>query len=199
MAEPASHPWMDDGGPPVILSAGRLAEQKDYPTLINAFARVAAQRPCRLIILGEGRLRKQLQRLVESLGLTDRVSLPGWVENPFAFMSRAALFVLSSRNEGLPGVLIQAMACGCPCVSTACPAGPAEILQNGRLGPLTPVGDAVGLAAAINSVLDRRTDGRTLRERAAHFSAETAVSAYDRLIMSVIREHDRHPSGLGQP
>ena len=158
---------------------------------------MAARRPCRLIILGEGRLRKQLERLVASLGLADRVSLPGWVENPFSFMSRAALFVLSSRNEGLPAVLIQAMACGCPCVSTDCPAGPAEILQGGRLGPLVPVGDAVGLAEAINSVLDRRTDGRKLRERAVHFSAETAISAYDRLITSVIHERTRHPSPLG--
>ena len=189
MTEPASHPWMDDGGSPVILSAGRLSEQKDYPTLIKAFAQVAAHRPCRLIILGEGRLRGQLQRLVERLGLADSISLPGWVENPFAFMSRAALFVLSSRYEGLPGVLIQALACACPCVSTDCPTGPGEILQGGRFGTLVPVGDPARLAAAINSVLDRPANGRTLRERAADFSAERAVSAYEHLITSVVRKH----------
>ncbi|MCY4489744.1 MAG: glycosyltransferase [Deltaproteobacteria bacterium] len=146
---------MEDGGPPVILSAGRLSAQKDYPTLIKAFSRVAEERPCRLIILGEGRRRRRLERLLKNLGLTDRASLPGWVDNPFAFMSRAALFVLSSRYEGLPGVLIQALACGSPCVSTDCPTGPAEILRGGELGPLVPVGDPLPLAEAMTSVLER--------------------------------------------
>ena len=196
MAQPANHPWMNDGGAPVILSAGRLAEQKDYPTLIKAFARVAAHRRCRLIILGEGGMRTPLERLVEDLGLTGQVSLPGWVDNPFAFMSRAALFVLSSRYEGLPGVLIQALACGCPCVSTDCPAGPAEILQGGRLGPLVPVGDPVRLAEAMTSVLDRPTNDQTLREGVAHFTAERAVTAYERLLMSVIRERTDGSSAL---
>ncbi len=188
MVQPANHPWMNDGGAPVILSAGRLAKQKDHPTLIKAFARVSANRRCRLIILGEGRRRKALERLVQGLGLIDRVSLPGWVDNPFALMSRAALFVLSSRHEGLPGVLVQALACGCPCVSTDCPAGPAEILQGGRLGPLVPVGDPLRLAEAMTAVLDQPTDRRTLREGAAPFSAERAVSAYERLILSTISD-----------
>ncbi len=186
MAQPANHPWMNDGGAPVILSVGRLAAQKDYATLIRAFARVSASRRCRLIILGEGGRRKALERLVGALGLADRVSLPGWVDNPFAFMSRAALFVLSSRHEGLPGVLVQALACGCPCVSTDCPAGPTEILQGGRLGPLVPVGDPVRLAEAMTAVLDQPADRQTLREGADRFSAEKAVSAYERLILSVI-------------
>ena len=198
MAQPANHPWMNDGGAPVILSAGRLAGQKDYSTLIKAFARVAASRRCRLIILGEGGRRKPLERLVKALGLTDRVSLPGWVDNPFALMSRAALFVLSSRHEGLPGVLVQALACGCPCVSTDCPAGPAEILQGGRLGPLVPVGDPVRLAEAMTGVMDQPTDRQMLREGAAHFSAERAVSAYERLIMSIIRERRHGFSALEQ-
>ena len=185
MAAPANHPWMSGGREPVILSAGRLSRQKDYPTLVKAFARVAATRPCRLIVLGEGGRRKALERLVQKLGLTDRVSLPGWVDNPLAFMSRASLFVLSSRYEGLPGVLVQALACGCPCVSTDCPWGPAEILQGGRLGPLVPVGDPVRLADAIISVLDRPPEKQSLRETAARFSAERAVSAYEDLIFSV--------------
>ena len=189
MAQPAKHPWMGEGRIPVILSAGRLVSVKDYSTLIHAFARVAGQRPCRLIILGEGRLRGPLERLVASLGLADCVSLPGWVDNPFAFMSRAALFVLSSRYEGLPGVLIQALACGCPCVSTDCPSGPAEVLQGGRLGPLVPVGDAVRLAEAMTAVLDQPPDGKTLREGAAVFSADRSALAYERLIASVIRSH----------
>ena len=187
MAAPANHPWMSDGREPVILSAGRLSRQKDYPTLVKAFARVAANRPCRLIILGEGGRRKALERLVRKLGLTDRVSLPGWVDNPLAFMSRASLFVLSSRYEGLPGVLVQALACGCPCVSTDCPSGPAEILQGGRLGPLVPVGDPVRLAEAMMSVLDQPPEKQVLQETAMRFSAEKAVTAYEDLIFSVSR------------
>ena len=100
MEESPSHPWLSDGGPPVILSAGRLVALKDFSTLIRAFARLAPRRPCRLIIAGEGRMRRRLERLVGRLGLRDRVSLPGWVDNPFAFMSRASLFVVSSTYEG---------------------------------------------------------------------------------------------------
>ena len=190
MAERPNHPWLLDGGAPVILAAGRLENQKDYPTLIKAFARVASRRPCRLIILGEGKRRKALEGLVRGLKLTDWVSLPGWVENPFAFVSRASLFVLSSRYEGLPGVLVQALACGCPCVSTDCPAGPAEILQDGKFGPLVPVGDEVALAEAMDRVLEQPPDRHVLQQRAADFSAETSVAAYEKLISTLVFEHD---------
>ncbi len=125
------HPWMTDDGPPVILAAGRLARVKDFPTLLRAFRQVSRNRRVRLIILGEGSWRKRLEKMIRKLGLQEKVSLPGWVSNPYAFMSRVSLFVLSSRYEGLPGVLIQAMACGCPCVSTNCQAGASEILDNG--------------------------------------------------------------------
>ena len=189
MTQPANHPWMADGGAPVILSAGRFSAQKDYPTLVKAFARVAETRPCRLIILGEGGRRRSLERLVSRLGLTKLVSLPGWMENPFAFMSRAALFVLSSRFEGLPGVLVQALACGCPCVSTDCPAGPAEVLQGGRLGPLVPVGDPIRLAEAMVSALDRPGRRQTLRDGVAGFAAERAISDYESLLTSIIQEY----------
>ena len=187
IAAPPNHPWLSsDTATPVVLAAGRLSEQKDFPTLIKAFARIAARRTCRLIILGEGQKRKHLEDLIMGLGLGDRVSLPGWVENPFAFMARASLFVLSSRFEGLPGVLVQALACGCPSVSTDCPAGPGEILQGGRLGPLVPVGDHVALAKAMEQVLDRPPDRRVLQERGAEFSVENAVGAYENLIAKVI-------------
>ncbi len=186
MAEPPDHPWLLDGEEPVILAAGRLSYQKDYSTLIKAFARLVARRSCRLIILGEGRRRKVLERLVEDLRLNDRVSLPGWVENPFAFMSRASLFVLSSRHEGLPGVLIQALACGCPCVSTDCPSGPAEVLQDGRVGPLVVVGDEAALAEAMARTLDQPPDGRELKQRAAYFSVDRAAAAYEDLLSTVV-------------
>lgn len=192
MSQRPDHPWLLDGGAPVILAAGRLTPQKDYPTLLKAFARLAARRPCRLIILGEGECRDEIERLINELELTDSVSLPGWVENPFAFMSRASLFVLSSMHEGLPGVLIQALACGCPCVSTDCPAGPAEVLRDGEFGPLVPVGDEVALADAMARVLDEPPDRQRLKEHGARFSEERAVAAYEDLLSSVVR-----PAGRG--
>ncbi len=181
------HPWFLDGGAPIVLAVGRLTAQKDYPTLIKAFSRLTARRPCRLIILGEGKKRKNLEDLVEDLHLADQVSLPGWVGNPFAFMSHASLFVLSSLHEGLPGVLVQALACGCPCVSTDCPAGPSEILQGGEFGPLVPVGDDVALAEAMFRVLAQPPERRMLQQRAACFSADQAVAAYEELISALVR------------
>lgn len=178
-AAPA-HPWFGDGGAPIVLGAGRLAPQKDFPTLIEAFRRVSAARACRLVILGEGRLRPQLEDRVRALGLEDRVSLPGWVENPYALMSRADLFVLSSQHEGFPGVLVEALACGCPAASTDCPAGPSEILEDPGL--LAPVGDAEALSQIIQRVLDRPVDKEALRARAARFSMERSVDGYERLI-----------------
>ena len=186
MTQLPNHPWLLDGGTPVVLAAGRLAKAKDFATLIKAFARLVWRRPCRLVILGEGKERKRLQRLVERLKLKAWVSLPGWVENPFAYMSRASLFVVSSTYEGLSLVLVEALACGCPCVSTDCPSGPAEILQNGEIGPLVPVGDEVALAAAMERVLDRPPNRRVLQRRAADFSANRAVTAYEKLLMDLV-------------
>lgn len=175
--EPADHPWFGDGGPPVLLGAGRLAPEKDFATLIEAFRRVAAERPCRLVILGEGRLRRELESQVRALGLEAHVSLPGWAENPFAFMARAALFVLSSRHEGFGNVLVEALACGCPAVSTDCPAGPAEILEDPVL--LAPVGDPEALAHTMLRALAAPVDKTALRAKAARFSAESAAIGYE--------------------
>jgi len=177
------HPWFLDNGPSIILACGRFKKAKDYPTLVKAFALLSAQRPCRLLILGEGELREQIEALVRELNLQENVSLPGWADNPFAFMFRASLFVLSSRNEGLPGVLIQALACGCPCVSTDCPSGPAEILQDGAIGPLVPVGDDAALADAMARVLDNPPDQQKLLARAGFFSAEKSARMYENLIL----------------
>ena len=183
--EAPDHPWFCDSGPPVVLGAGRLAPQKDFPTLIEAFRRVAAGRPCRLLILGEGPLRSDLEGRVRSLGLRDCVSLPGWAENPYAFMARAALFVLSSRHEGFPGALVEALACGCPAVSTDCPAGPSEILEDPAL--LAPVGDPEALARVMLRALDRPVDKAALRRKAARFSMERAVEGYEGVADRVLR------------
>lgn len=179
---PVDHPWLVPGGPPVVLSVGRLVDQKDFATLLRAFARVRAEREVRLIILGEGKRREALASLAEGLGIAASVDLPGFVENPFAYMARAAVFVLSSAYEGLPGVLIQALACGCPVVSTDCPDGPSEVLLGGAYGPLVAVGDAAAMAAAISRVLDAPPDPESLRQRAEAFSSERSTDGYLRVL-----------------
>ena len=124
------HPWLRAGEPPVVLGIGRLTLQKDFPTLIRAFALVRRQRSVRLIILGEGGDRPALEALVAELGLGEDVALPGFRDNPLAYLSASALFVLSSAWEGLPTVLIEALAAGTRVVSTDCRSGPREILQE---------------------------------------------------------------------
>lgn len=176
-----AHPWLASPTVPVVVAAGRLIAQKDFATLLDAFARVRRQRLARLLILGEGELRGALEAQAVRLGIGADVALPGFDPNPFAAMRAASLFVLSSRFEGLPGVLIQAMACGARVVSTDCPSGPREVLQDGRWGRLVPVGDAQAMAAAIAAALDER-DPPDVRVRAADFSEELAVARYARAL-----------------
>ncbi len=178
-AEP-DHPWFGDSGSPIVLGAGRLAPQKDFPTLIEAFRRVRTERRCRLVILGEGPSRRELENRVRVLGLEEDVSLPGWAMNPWAYMARAGLFVLSSRHEGLPGALVEALACGCPAVSTDCPSGPAEILEDPAL--LAPVGDPDALAGVMLRALARPADRAAFRAKAMRFSLDRAVDGYERVI-----------------
>src|SRR5690606_4100549 len=188
--EPLEHAWFQPDAPPVVLGVGALTEQKDFPTLIRAFARVRARRPCRLMILGQGKTpedtaarQAELRFLAKGLGCADDLELPGFVQNPFKYMARASLFVLSSRYEGLPGVVIQALACGCPVVSTDCPHGPAEILAGGRYGRLVPVGDDAALADAIAATLAAPPAAAMLRARAGLFSVESAVDRYLELLL----------------
>jgi glycosyltransferase involved in cell wall biosynthesis len=183
--QPVAHRWFLPGAPPVVLGVGSLSARKDFPTLVRAFARLRAERNCRLVILGEAASPKKTQEqqalllaLAASLGVAADVDLPGFVANPFAYMARASVFVLSSAFEGLPGALIQAMACGCPAVSTDCPSGPAEILDNGRFGALVPVGDDPAMAAAIATTLDRPIAAATMQARASMFSVDRAVDRY---------------------
>jgi len=191
---PIGHPWLAPGGPPVILAAGRFVPQKDLPTLVRAFARVRTARPARLVILGDGPRRPQIAALVRRLHLADDVDLPGFVDNPFAWMSRAAVFVLSSAWEGLPGVLIEAMACGCPVVSTDCPSGPAEILAGGAYGGLVPVGDAAALARAILATLDRPPDRVALVARAGEFASDRAIDRYLDVLAEVAARRPPSPT-----
>jgi glycosyltransferase involved in cell wall biosynthesis len=135
-----THKWFTDDYQ-VVMGLGRLTAQKDFETLIRAFAQAEKPEQARLVIFGEGEDRIQLKDLVLDLGLHDLVDLPGYTNEPYAHLSNASLFVLSSAWEGLPTVLIEALALACPVVSTDCPTGPSEILQNGRYGALVPVGD----------------------------------------------------------
>ena len=183
-----SHPWLEPGAPPVVLGVGRLSRQKDFATLVRAFARVRQQRAARLMILGQGEERDRLEALARELGVADDVSLPGFVSNPYAYISRAAAVVLSSRWEGLPAVLIESLALGTPVVSTDCESGPREILRGGADGPLVPVGDAPRMAEAIATVLSRARP--TIADDVWRpFTLDVAVDQYVRLMRLETRQH----------
>lgn len=177
-AQEVVHPWLRTRVFPVICAAGRLTRQKDFATLIDAVAQVNRHRECGLIILGEGKLRAQLERQVQERGLQDQVSMPGFVSNPYAWMARADLFVLSSRWEGSPNVLKEALALGIPVVSTDCPSGPREILAAGRYGALVPMGDATALAHAIEQTLKNPLPPEELKQAVAGYTVETSTRAY---------------------
>lgn len=177
-AEPCPHPWFRPGQPPVILGAGRFQRQKDFPTLIRSFARIREQRGCRLVILGEGRGREGLKGLVADLGLKQEVDLPGFQPNPYPFVARADLFVLSSAWEGSPNALTEAMALGTPVVSTDCPSGPRELLHGGRFGPLVPVGDVEALALAMAQTLNRHPPPEVLKAAVMDYSQAKSTQHY---------------------
>jgi glycosyltransferase involved in cell wall biosynthesis len=168
--------------PPVILGVGRLTPQKDFPTLIRAFALVRQQQPARLILLGEGEERSSLASLIEELHLQEEVDLPGFVDNPFAYMARARVLVLSSAWEGFGNVLVEAMAAGTPVVSTDCPSGPAEILANGEYGQLVGIADSEAMARAILKILDCPPDQHQLKQRVMEFSVEKILAQYRSII-----------------
>lgn len=177
-AAPTGHAWFDHKDRPVILAVGNLNEVKDHATLVKAFARVRAALPARLVILGDGPQRTALERLARQLDVSEDMDLPGFEANPYAFMARADVFALSSRVEGLPSALTEALACGCPVVSTDCPSGPAEILAGGKYGRLVPVCDDGALAEAIVATLHEPHDRDRLHRRGAMFSVERAVERY---------------------
>jgi len=185
------HTWFAPPSCPVLVSAGRLDSQKDFITLIRAFSQVVMKRPVRLIILGEGPEREALERLINELGIAENVLLPGFVENPFAYFAHAQLFVLSARYEGFGMVIAEALACGCPVVSTDCPSGPAEILENGRYGTLVPIANPAAMAQAIERALDEPADKAALRKRAADFAPEPIARRYLQIVDRCIQGSDR--------
>jgi glycosyltransferase involved in cell wall biosynthesis len=175
--QPVNHPWFESEEIPVILGVGRLHPQKDFPTLIRAFSKVRQVYPARLVILGSGPEQKNLETLVYQLGLKQEVAFLGFVQNPYAYMAKASVFVLSSAWEGLGNVLVEALAVGTPVVSTNCESGPGEILADGKFGWLTPVGDSEAIAQAILKVLSgniKSVDPNWLHQ----FTLETCVEKY---------------------
>lgn len=183
-SEPIEHPWFAEGEPPVILGIGRLTEAKDFSTLIRAFAVLRKSTAARLMILGEGQDRTKLETLIKELGLSnDDVSLPGFVDNPYTYIGHCRAFVLSSKWEGLPSVLIEAIICGAPVISTDCPSGPKEILENGKWGRLVPVGDVCALAEAVKNTVDvsKRPQMET---RASAFGFELSIKGYLQLLQT---------------
>lgn len=177
-AEAVEHRWLVPGEPPLILAVGRLKKQKNFLLLIEAFARLRRRRSAHLLILGEGEERARLEAAVRLHGLDRDVEMPGFVSNPPAFMARASLLALSSSWEGLPTVVVEALAVGCPVVATDCPSGPREILGSGRWGRLVPMDDAEAFARAMQETLEAEILRDELRARARTYRTESVVAQY---------------------
>ena len=176
--EPIDHPWLASQDSPVILGAGRFTRQKDFITLIKAFALARKEIDCRLIILGAGQLAEEYRRLAKQLEIEEAISLPGFKQNPYPYMKQASLFVLSSAWEGSPNVLSEALALGTPVVSTDCPSGPREVLQNGRIGPLVPVGNVERLAEAIVKTLKAPPPESLLKSAVEEYNVAKSAQHY---------------------
>jgi len=170
--------WLDHANTPLITGVGRLTLQKDFPALIRAFAIVRARQACRLVILGEGSARKNLQQLARQLGVDNDVHMPGFKDNPYAYLARSRLFVLSSQWEGSPNALTEAMALGIPVVATDCPSGPRELLNDGCYGPLVPVGNVQALAQAMAQTLSKPLEPEPLRQAVAEYAMQNSAKAY---------------------
>ena len=185
---PVHHPWLTNKDRPVFVTAGRLVEMKDHRNLLHAFALHVEQHPARLMLLGVGPMLEELRALAGSLGIAEHVAFEGFVSNPLPYMREADAFVLSSRSEGFGNVLVEAMGCGTPVVSTDCPHGPADILAHGKYGTLVPPRDPGALAAALGRVLQdrRRWPSESLRGRAEAFSYAACADGYAGLFRSLV-------------
>lgn len=195
---PAEHRWLvANNGESLILSVARLNKNKDISTLLRAIALLRRERAIRLLILGDGPEREQLGCLCKELSLDDMVEFAGWVSNPYPYIKAANLVALSSRSEGFGRILAESLALGTAVVSTDCPGGPREILDDGRFGPLVPVGDAGAFAAAIRQVLDHPPDRKQLSRRGMDFSVDNSIHEYLRVLQLSDRSQDL--LGIGHP
>jgi len=193
--ESVDHPWFLDQKIPLVIAVGRLVGCKDYPTLLNALSLVIKERPAKLAILGRGPEEIKLKKLVYDLGLFKSVDFLGFQENPFEYMSKASVFVLSSLQEGFGNVIIEAMACGTPVISTDCPVGPGEIIESGKNGILVPVKDYRALSQAILKMLNDSSLSKSIVKegfkRAKDFSVEESVKEYEKVFQELTdKKHD---------
>lgn len=186
--ESPQHAWFEQRDVPVVLGIGRFVPQKNFPLLVHALAELRKKRRVRLVLLGgdkssleQARHKAELEALARELGVTEDLDMPGYKENPYPYLRRASVFALSSRFEGFGNVLVEALFCGCPVVSTDCPSGPAEILRDGEFGRLVPVDDEKSMADALDAALDAEIDSRVLRARGEEFSVDRAVENYSAL------------------
>lgn len=190
--EQVGHPWFLDSRIPIILAAGRLVKQKDYPTLLLAFKSVIQKKPARLVILGEGIERNKLENFSSEIGASNNVAFLGFVENQYKYMKGASVFVLSSAHEGFGNVIVEAMACGTPVISTDCKSGPNEIIKNGKNGILVPVGDCNALADAILMVLNNSYLAQQLsqegKKRAEFFLFKTGIKKYEQVFQKILKK-----------
>ena len=175
----------------LVLAVGRLVKQKNFTMLVRAISEARKKKNIKLLILGEGPERQAIEREAQSVGIEKHLSMPGWLPNPYSYMKRADLFVLSSNHEGFPNALVEALACGCPVLSTDCPHGPREILENGLWGQLTPIDDHITMCNAINDTLNQKSDSEKLRNRASTFTVESSVRRLDFLFQETVRNADR--------
>lgn len=184
------HPWLDDAdtGPPVIVGLGRFVHQKGFDLLVDAFDRVCRQRPCRLLLFGDGPQREALENRIRQLGLDELAALPGVTSKPYAVLSRADLFVLPSRWEGMPAVLIEALAVGCPVVAADCPGGVAEVIEDGGIAGLVPTDDVPALADAMLSGLSRKPDRDALRRAVLPYHTGPAITAHERWLQQYVNK-----------
>ncbi len=178
-----SHPASRHGG--LIIAIGRLSPEKDFATLIAAFAALREERDVRLQILGEGSERPALERRIAALGVADVVDLPGFVADPIQYLRHASLFVSTSRHEGFGNAIVEALACGVPIVATDAPHGPRDILRDGKLGTLVPPDDLCGLVDAMAAALDEPADPGPLQARAADFTTERAVARFAEVLIGL--------------
>jgi glycosyltransferase involved in cell wall biosynthesis len=188
-AEKPDHPWFD-GDLPIVLGVGRLDRQKDFMTLLRAFERLRAVRPCRLMIVGEGPSRGELEGARAASPFAEDIALPGFTVRPFSYMANCSVFVLSSRYEGQPNVLIEALACGAPVVATDCPSGPRDILEEGRYGRLVSVGDAVTMAQAISTTLDAPLHRKLSQARGYDLTLAKSTAIYLDALFREPRHHE---------
>jgi glycosyltransferase involved in cell wall biosynthesis len=186
---PVEHPWLSQKDRPVFVTAGRLVPMKDHQILLRALAIHLRTHPARLIVLGAGPKHAELQALAGSLGIAEHVAFAGFVSNPLPYMRAADGFVLSSRSEGFGNVLVEAMGCGTPVLSTDCPYGPSDILADGRYGILVPPRDPQALASGLEQLLDarKRWSAEHLRQRASAFSYGICADSYAGLFHSLVQ------------